>query len=62
MVVLTAVVVDNQHIIITDVLLLLSVMRVIRTIWHQRRDVKYHCHNNNNDYYYKYISLIASTL
>ena len=41
----SAVVVDNRHIVVSDVFLFLSEVSVVGMTWHQRRDVKYHCNH-----------------
>jgi len=44
-VVLATVIVDNRHVVVSNVLLLLSEVSVVSVTRHQRRNVKYHCNH-----------------
>jgi len=46
-VILGTVVVNNRHVVVANVLLLLSVLSVVRLTRHQSRDVKYYCTNTH---------------
>ena len=41
-VLLATVIVDNRHIVVANVLLLLCEVSVVGVAWHQRCDMKYH--------------------